>query len=139
MLVTVLCRSAARGAVDLMKTSKISIVDDDSLVREAIGDLLRSFGYKPLVFASAEEFLESGQVADTACLITDLQMPGLSGLDLRERLLDGGFRTPVIFVAAHPKAKARERALNAGAVAFLSKPFEEISLISAVRSALSVS
>ena len=119
-----------------MKDSMISIVDDDSLVREAIGDLVSSLGYKSLVFASAEEFLQSGQVEDTACLITDLQMPGLSGLDLQERLLDGGFRTPVIFVTAHPKAKARERALSAGAVAFLSKPFEEMSLISAVKSAL---
>jgi FixJ family two-component response regulator len=114
----------------------ISIVDDDSLVREAIGDLVNSLGYQSLVFASAEEFLQSGQVEDTACVITDLQMPGLSGLDLQERLLDGGFHTPVIFVTAHPKDKARERALNAGAIAFLSKPFEEISLISAVKSAL---
>jgi FixJ family two-component response regulator len=133
---TLLCTCTARGAVDLMKGSTISIVDDDSLVREAIGDLVSSLGYQSLVFASAEEFLQSGQVEDTACLITDLQMPGLSGLDLQERLLDGGFRTPVIFITAHPKAKARERALNAGAVAFLSKPFEEISLISAVKSAL---
>jgi FixJ family two-component response regulator len=122
-----------------MNASMISIVDDDSLVREAIGDLVTSLGYKPRTFASAEEFLESGQVADTACLITDLHMPGLSGFDLQERLLGEGYRTPIIFVTAYPRAQARERALNAGAVAFLSKPFEETSLIRAVRSALRAS
>ena len=122
-----------------MKASTISIIDDDILVREAIGDLVTSFGYKPRIFASAEEFLESGQVADTACLITDLHMPGLSGFELQERLLDEGYQTPIIFVTAYPKARARERALSAGAVAFLSKPFEELSLIRAVRSALRAS
>jgi len=119
-----------------MNASMISIIDDDSLVREAIGDLVTSLGYKPRIFASAEEFLESGQVADTACLITDLHMPGLSGFDLQERLLGEGYQTPIIFVTAYPKARARERALNAGAIAFLSKPFEERSLIRAVMSAL---
>lgn len=117
----------------------ISIIDDNLFVREAIGDLIKSLGYRPATFASAEEFLESGQVESTACVITDLQMPGLNGLDLQERLLHDGYCTPVIFITAYPKAKARERALNAGAVAFLSKPFEEMSLIDAVRSALRAS
>ena len=126
------------GSVDqkLVRKPMISIVDDDAFVREAIGDLMRSLGYTTVTFASAEHFLESGQVADTECLITDLQMPGLSGLDLQKRLLDNGYRTRVIFVTAFPKAKARECALNAGAVAFLSKPFEESSLIRAVKHAV---
>ena len=114
----------------------ISIVDDDPLVRDGIGDLVTSLGYRSLTFASSEEFLESGQVSNTVCLITDLHMPGLNGLDLQQRLLDKGYCTPVIFVTAFPDGKDRERAIKAGAVAFLSKPFEESSLISAVGSAL---
>jgi FixJ family two-component response regulator len=114
----------------------ISIIDDDAFVRESIGDLVKSLGYTALTFASAEHFLESGRVEDTSCLIADLQMPGLSGLDLQSHLLDEGYRTPVIFVTAFPSAKAQARALKAGAVAFLSKPFEESSLISAVSHAL---
>ena len=114
----------------------ISIIDDDPLVRDGIGDLVTSLGYRCLTFGSSEEFLESSQVSNTVCLITDLHMPGLNGLDLQEYLVQKGYCTPIIFVTAYPKARARERALSAGAVAFLSKPFEERSLISAVMSAL---
>lgn len=117
----------------------ISIIDDDPLVRDGIDDLVSSLGYKSLTFASSEEFLESGQLRNTACVITDLHMPGLNGLDLQQYLLTKGYRTPVIFITAFPDGKARERALKAGAVAFLSKPFEEKSLISAVGSALKAS
>lgn len=117
----------------------ISIIDDDPLVRDGIDDLVSSLGYRSLTFASSEEFLESGQVRNTACVITDLHMPGLNGLDLQEYLLTKGYSTPVIFITAFPDGKARERALKAGAVAFLSKPFEEKSLISAVGSALKAS
>jgi FixJ family two-component response regulator len=116
----------------------ISIVDDDALVREGIGDLVKSLGYGALMFASAEEFLGSGQVKDTACLITDLQMPGLKGLDLQSHLLDAHYDTPVIFVTAFPTNKARTKALKAGAVAFLSKPFEESSLIGSIEIALDI-
>ena len=122
-----------------MKTPKISIVDDDRIVREAISDFVQSCGYSPFTFASAEEFLASGQVAETACLITDLQMQGLDGLDLQEHLLQKGHRTPIIFISAFPRANARERALNAGAIAFLSKPFKEMTLLSAIKSALAIS
>src|SRR5262249_42746417 len=108
----------------------------DSLVREAIGDLVRSLGYEAITFNSAEGFLRSGQVERTACVITDLQMPGLSGLDLLKRLLADGYPTPVILVTAYPNPETQKRALNAGAIAFLNKPFEEVSLISAVRSAM---
>jgi FixJ family two-component response regulator len=115
----------------------VSIVDDDLLVREAIGDLVNSLGYEAITFKSAEDFLRSGQLARTACVIADLQMPGLSGLDLLERLLTDGYNTiRVILVTAYPRPEARERAFNSGAIAFLSKPFEEMSLINAVRLAL---
>jgi FixJ family two-component response regulator len=114
----------------------ISIVDDDAFVREAIGDLIKSLGYTALTFASAEHFLESGRVEDTSCLIADLQMEGLSGLDLQSHLLDEGYDTPIIFVTAFPSARAQARALKAGAIAFLSKPFDEISLMSSIDLAL---
>jgi FixJ family two-component response regulator len=107
----------------------ISIVDDDGLVRDAIGELVRSLGYRTAVFPSAEQFLESGRIGETACLITDLQMPGMSGFDLQNRLRNDGFNTPIIFVSAFPEERYRTRALDAGAVAFLSKPFEEQSLL----------
>jgi FixJ family two-component response regulator len=114
----------------------ISIVDDDALVREGIEDLVKSLGYGVLTFASAEDFLKSGQVKDTSCLITDLQMPGLKGLELQSHLQDERYHTPVIFVTAFPSNKTRTQALRAGAVAFLSKPFEEASLIGSIEIAL---
>jgi FixJ family two-component response regulator len=114
----------------------ISIVDDDALVREGIGDLVKSLGYAALTFASAEDFLKSGRVHETSCLITDLQMPGLKGLDLQSHLLEAQYATPVIFVTAFPTNKARNQALRAGAVAFLSKPFEEESLIGSIETAV---
>jgi FixJ family two-component response regulator len=97
----------------------ISIVDDDKSVRDA-----------------AEEFLESGRLPDTACLITDVQMPGMSGVDLQSHLMASGHCTPVIFVTAYPEERIRERALNAGAFGFLSKPFSEESLIACLDRAL---
>ena len=114
----------------------ITIVDDDGFVREAIGELVRSLGYRTAVFSSAEQFLESGCIGETACLITDLQMPGMSGFDLQIRLRDDGFETPIIFVSAFPEERYRTRALDAGAVAFLGKPFEEESLVECISAAL---
>lgn len=114
----------------------ISIVDDDRFITDAIGELVRSLGYRTAVFWSAEQFLQSGRIEETACLITDLQMPGMSGLDLQMRLRDDGFDTPMIFVSAFPEERYRTRALNAGAVAFLSKPFEEQSLVDCISAAL---
>ena len=114
----------------------ISIIDDDPIVREAIADLVQSLGYEAATFESAEQFLASGAVAETSCLITDLQMPGQSGLEPQKQLLAEGHRTPVIFVTAFPEEKFRNRAMTAGAVAFLSKPFRDDTLIDCVKNAL---
>jgi FixJ family two-component response regulator len=114
----------------------ISIVDDDESVRESTKELVWSLGYDALTFASAEEFLESRWVGDTNCLITDLQMRGLSGLDLQRRLVAEGRLMPIIFVTAFPDDKTRSRALDAGAIGFLSKPFSDENLIRYLDTAL---
>jgi FixJ family two-component response regulator len=114
----------------------ISIVDDDSFARDAIGELVQSLGYRTVTFPSAEDFLESGCVGETACLITDLQMPGMNGLDLQTQLRADGYDTPIIFVSAFPEERFRSRALKAGAVGFLNKPFEEQCLVDCIRTAV---
>jgi FixJ family two-component response regulator len=119
------------------ETSLISIVDDDPLARNGIGELVESMGYKARTFGSAHHFLESGVIAETACLITDLQMPGLSGLELLEALRSQGCRIPVILITAYSKEKHRKRALDGGAIGFLSKPFDEESLIKCLTAAIS--
>jgi FixJ family two-component response regulator len=100
-------------------------------------DLIESLGYDVATFGSAERFLEAECLAETSCLITDLQMPGLSGLDLQGQLMADGHRIPVIFVTAFPHEKFQGRAMRAGTVGFLSKPFDESSLISCLETALS--
>ena len=117
----------------------ISIVDDDISVRESIRDLIESLGYEVAAFESAGRFLEAACLPETSCLIADLQMPGLSGLDLQSRLIVDGQYIPVIFVTAFPGERFRRDAMNAGAVGFLSKPFDENALISCLGSALSPS
>jgi FixJ family two-component response regulator len=114
----------------------ISIVDDDPLVRGATADLLNSLGYTASAYESAEKFLDSGQARNTSCLITDLHLPGLSGIELQKQLRSDGHRTPVIFITAFPEARARECALADGALAFLAKPFEEPDLLSSLKVAL---
>lgn len=114
----------------------ISIVDDDECVREAIRGLLRSLGYMATTYASAEDFLDSNGVNDTSCLITDVHMPGLSGVELYRRLIADGSAPPTIFVTGLPDESTRNQALAAGAVAFLSKPFGEKSLIDCLEAAL---
>jgi len=113
----------------MSRAQMVSIVDDDPLAREGIKELVESLGYKALAFVSAQDFLQSGAIAETGCLITDLQMPGLNGLELQERLQAGGYDTPVILITAYPDEKHRGRAMSAGAIGFLSKPFEEQSLL----------
>jgi len=114
----------------------ISIVDDDALARDGIRELIEALGYKTVTFKSAEDFLQSGIVANTSCLITDLQMPGLNGLELLEALRSQGYCTPVILVTAYPSEQHQKRALNGGAIGFLSKPFDEGSLIQCLTIAL---
>lgn len=107
----------------------ISIVDDDDAVRTATRALVRSLGYNAATFASAEEFLKSDRLHETACLISDVQMPGLNGLELQEHLKAAGHRIPTIFVTAFPDDRLRDRAMQAGAVSFMSKPFSDANLI----------
>jgi FixJ family two-component response regulator len=114
----------------------ISIVDDDESVREATKGVVRSLGYSATTFASAEEFLQSKWINDTACVISDVQMPGLSGVELQSRLIAQGNRTPIIFMSALSDERTRARALKAGAIGFLSKPFNEERLIEYLNSAL---
>jgi FixJ family two-component response regulator len=107
----------------------ISIVDDDESMRESTKGLVRSHGYQAATFASAEEFLQSERVGDTSCLIADVQMPGLSGIDLQSWLIARGVRVPTIFITAFPEEGTRLRAMTAGAVGYLGKPFSEESLL----------
>ena len=117
----------------------ISIVDDDDFVRESLRDLIESLGYEVATFESVESFLDAPCLHETSCLITDLQMPGLSGLDLQSRLIADGHRIPVIFVTGFPDENSRVRAMGAGAVCFLRKPLDESLLISCLESALNSS
>jgi FixJ family two-component response regulator len=114
----------------------ISIIDDDDSMRNATRRLVKSLGLHADTFASAEEFLQSDRVNDASCLITDMQMPGLSGAELQSLLIAQGFSTPIIFVTAFPDDRLRARVLEAGAVGFLSKPFPEACLISCLKVAL---
>jgi FixJ family two-component response regulator len=103
----------------------ISIVDNDALVGDGIAALVESLGYNGVTFTSAEHFLQSDVIAETTCLIADVQMPGLSGLELQEALQSQGHLTPVIVITGYPNGKDRTRALQNGAVGYLSKPFGE--------------
>ena len=112
----------------------ISIVDDDECVRKAIARLVRSLGYVVLTYASAEDFLDSNHATETSCLITDVHMPGLSGVELYHRLLADGFAAPTIFVSGLADEATRTQVLASGAVGFLSKPFGQKSLIDCLKS-----
>jgi FixJ family two-component response regulator len=116
----------------------ISVVDDDESMREAIRGLMKSLGYPAVAFASAEEFLSSCQIPRTSCLITDVQMPGITGLELHHRLLAAGKIIPTILITAYPDDSARERALGDGVVSYLSKPFDENDLLICIRSSLNI-
>ena len=110
----------------------VAIVDDDELFRRSIERLVRSAGYSVETFGSAEDFLERGDLNGTACAILDMKLPGISGLDLQQRLGAGPRAMPVVFVSAHAHAATRAKALLAGAVAFLNKPFDNSALLDAL-------
>jgi len=122
--------------VGVRGASIISIVDDDESNREAVSTLLKSAGFTVEAFASAEDFLNSTHRHHTGCLILDLRMPGMNGLELQQRLAAARSRIPIIFVTADADEAARARALQAGAIDFLPKPFREEALLQAVRMAL---
>ena len=115
--------------------SVISVVDDDASVRTAIDNLLSSHGYVVHTFASAEEFLQSTHLHNSSCVVADLQMPGMSGLDLLTHMLAQGHDSPFIFITAFPEDSVRDRALKAGAIGFLTKPFAAPELIKCVETA----
>lgn len=114
----------------------ISIVDDDDSARNSLGNLLRSVGFHTQGFASAEEFLNSNRLNDTDCLILDVRMPGMSGLELQRHLMNASSRLPIVFITSHSNDDARARALESGAVAFLYKPCREETLLAAIDTAL---
>jgi FixJ family two-component response regulator len=118
------------------KIPLISVVDDDDSVRESLRALLRSVRFVVEVFASAEEFLSSDRLRETDCLILDVRMPGMSGLELQRRLVVRHPEMPVIFITAHGDEELRSRALKGGAVDYLLKPFSEEALLNAVQTAL---
>ena len=117
-------------------TKLVAIVDDDDLMRSALQGLLKAVGLPARAFASAEEFLMSGQQHETACLIADIRMPGMSGLELQAQLNAEHCRIPTIFITAHGDEKMRMQALRAGAVEFMAKPFDDEVLLESVRAAL---
>ena len=114
--------------VEMSEVPLISIVDDDALARDGIAALVESLGYNVITFTSAEHFLGSDVIAETTCLITDMQMPGLSGLELQEALQSQGHQMPVILITGYPNEKHQTRALENGAVGYLGKPFDEQTL-----------
>lgn len=115
---------------------KIAIVDDDEAVRHGIGRLLKSLGFTAVDFPSAEAFLNSGQAGSASCIITDVRMPGMSGIELQDELAAQGFQVPMIFMTAFADDRTRDRAMNAGARGFLTKPFAETTLVDSINAAL---
>jgi FixJ family two-component response regulator len=114
----------------------VMIVDDDESVRRAARRLIKSFGFAVETFASAEDFLTSGRLPQTACLVLDVQMPGLNGLELQSRLICEGHQVPIVFITAFSDESARDQALESGALGYLVKPFEETDLLDAINRAL---
>jgi FixJ family two-component response regulator len=114
----------------------VMIVDDDESIRRAARRLIKSYGFPVETFASAEDFLSSGRLLETACLVLDVQMPGLNGLELQSRLITDGHQVPIIFITAFNDENARAQALKAGALGYLVKPFEEADLLTAINVAL---
>jgi FixJ family two-component response regulator len=121
-----------------MKANLVAIVDDDESLRSALEGLMKAVGLPARAFSSAEDFLRSGQQHQTACLIADIRMPGMSGLELQATLNSQKCRIPTIFITAHGDAEMRMRALRAGAVEFLAKPFSDDVLLENIKAALAM-
>jgi FixJ family two-component response regulator len=111
----------------------VYVVDDDESIRRALKRLLRSMGYHAVTFESAEEFMKAISSGGQGCLVLDIRLPGMTGLDLQEKLSSSGAKYPVIFMTAHENPQWQERAKKAGAVAYLKKPFDEQSLLNAIQ------
>jgi FixJ family two-component response regulator len=124
------------GVASEEKANVVAIVDDDELIRNALHGLMKAAGFQALVFASGEEFLSSGVQERTACLIADIRMPGMSGLELQAKLNKDHHKIPTIFITAQGDEKMRMQALRAGAVKFLTKPLDRGVLLDSVRTAL---
>src|SRR5215831_5664118 len=122
----------------LQRAPIISIIDDDESMRCALKSLVTSLGFKAYTFASAEQYLDSPHLDDTSCLITDLQMPGLNGIELQQSILARGRHIPMIFVTAFPDERMRARAIEAGALGFLGKPFDSSMLAALIDKALEI-
>jgi FixJ family two-component response regulator len=114
----------------------VAVVDDDESVRNAVQGILRSVGVKARTFASAEAFLDSGEQSGTGCVITDVQMPGMTGIELQARLAADEQRIPIIFITAYGNPRMQALAMQAGALDFLPKPFNDEALLKSVRTAL---
>lgn len=114
----------------------VAIIDDNELVRVALDGLMKSVGFPALAFGSAEEFLASDHTHDTGCLIVDIHLPGMSGLELQSKVNAKRYRIPTIFITAHGDENIRMQALRAGAVEFMMKPFDDEALLESVRAAL---
>jgi FixJ family two-component response regulator len=121
-------------AKDVAMNSLISVVDDDQSMCRMLARIIEAAGLEVAVFTSAEEFLNSGRLHDSACLVLDVDLPGMSGLQLQQRLKDGGQGIPIIFISGQGTDLTRERALKAGAVGFFDKPFSITALLAAIRS-----
>jgi len=114
----------------------VCIIDDDESVRESVSDLVQSLGYKTATFASAEEYVQSVHVENSSCVITDVLMPGMSGVELQAHLRASGHKAPIIFITSFPSEDIRTRVLNAGAFGFFRKPFNDDGLVECLNNAL---
>ena len=130
-------RPKAELSMSGLSLGVISVVDDDESIREATKGLLRSTGYEVMTFASADLFLATGAIRETECLVLDIRMPGIDGLELQRRLNEAKSRVPIVFVTAHDDRGHREKAFQAGAVNFFRKPFDAMAFLAAIQAAVS--
>ena len=129
-------RSPRQGKAALSKLPLVAIIDDDASVLATTDSLVRSLGYIVNTFASAEEFLRSNRLDDLSCVIADVQMPGMSGVELQDRLIADGRSLPTVFISAFSDERVQQKVLESGAVGYLHKPFEEDRLIECIETAL---